>query len=230
VTVYVLVGRRIWQLSSEVHTQRGPGASVHARKLQYGKNASLYLIAFLITWTPSSANRLYAFYNPFHPSFVLSVMMSICSPARGFTNFAVYFYLTFFSQMKAASNSANQMESSQMSSSRSMSVASESKSARESRRVVAQKDAFDDLSDLDDDDDIVHGKSSSASNAYSTNPIGTVDIHASSITRPPNVAKSSSGSDATASDPAAHGTSGGTGNRSSMGSVSSYNMRAQMPS
>ena len=97
---YGIVGRKIWAIAARVYARHGPNAAVHDRKYHYGRCISLYLVAFLITWTPSTINRLYAFVYPTQPSFVLTILMAICSPARGLTNFAVYFYLTWFSQIK----------------------------------------------------------------------------------------------------------------------------------
>jgi hypothetical protein len=108
---YLAVGALIWKMASNV---RGGGAAqtLQKRKYIFGKNTSLYLLAFLITWTPSTINRLYQMLYPGAKSFPMSIMMAICSPARGLTNFFVYFYLTWYVQVKENKTRHPHMDSS----------------------------------------------------------------------------------------------------------------------
>ncbi|ORX88898.1 hypothetical protein K493DRAFT_384177, partial [Basidiobolus meristosporus CBS 931.73] len=92
--IYLWVGRLIWQKARSI-----TGSSLSHYKYVYGKNVSLYLLAFLIVWTPGTLNRIYFMVNgkSFYP---FTLLQSLFSPLRGFINFAAYFYLSLFMQVK----------------------------------------------------------------------------------------------------------------------------------
>ncbi|ORX93048.1 hypothetical protein K493DRAFT_316222 [Basidiobolus meristosporus CBS 931.73] len=92
--IYAWVGRLIWQTAKSVS---GTGRSQY--KYIYGKNVSLYLAAFIIVWTPGSLNRIYIMATG-SSCYAFAIMQAFFSPLRGFINFAAYFYLTWFVQVK----------------------------------------------------------------------------------------------------------------------------------
>jgi hypothetical protein len=77
---------------------------ISERKKSFGtfltKRMAAYLVAFFVVWTASSTNRLYGLITN-ENSFALNLLQSIFSPARGFINFAVYFYTWWYSPNRA---------------------------------------------------------------------------------------------------------------------------------
>ncbi|KAK9765251.1 hypothetical protein K7432_006564 [Basidiobolus ranarum] len=92
--IYLWVGRLIWQKSKDV-----TGSSLTHYKYVYGKNVSLYLLAFIIVWTPGTLNRIYLM-STGDSFFPFALLQAVFSPLRGFINFAAYFYLTWFMQVR----------------------------------------------------------------------------------------------------------------------------------
>ncbi|OAQ71806.1 G-protein coupled receptor [Purpureocillium lilacinum] len=74
---------------------------------QYTKCAILFFIVILVTWTPSSANRVHAFINPHEISVPLQYMSATVLPLQGFWNAIIYAVTSWaackrlFRQMKA---------------------------------------------------------------------------------------------------------------------------------
>ncbi|MCJ1442326.1 MAG: hypothetical protein MMC23_002820 [Stictis urceolatum] len=56
----------------------------------YARVAILFFIALLVTWIPSSVNRLYALARPTHVNFGLNYVSSFVFPLQGFWNVLVY--------------------------------------------------------------------------------------------------------------------------------------------
>lgn len=56
----------------------------------YARVAFLFFIALLITWVPSSVNRVYAMVNPNKINFALNYVSSFVFPLQGFWNVIVY--------------------------------------------------------------------------------------------------------------------------------------------
>ncbi|KAK9722481.1 hypothetical protein K7432_002670 [Basidiobolus ranarum] len=92
--IYIWVGRLIWQKAKSI-----TGSSLSHYKFVYGKNVSLYLLAFLIVWTPGTLNRIY-FMIRGTSFFPFALLQALFSPLRGFVNFAAYFYLSLFMQVR----------------------------------------------------------------------------------------------------------------------------------
>lgn len=60
-------------------------------KLAYTKVAMLFAISILITWVPSSVNRIYGLRYPKQPSYALNIGSAIVLPLQGFWNTVIYF-------------------------------------------------------------------------------------------------------------------------------------------
>jgi len=56
----------------------------------YARVAFLFFLALLITWVPSSVNRVYAMVNPDEVNFALNYVSSFVFPLQGFWNVIVY--------------------------------------------------------------------------------------------------------------------------------------------
>ncbi|KAI9803706.1 MAG: hypothetical protein M1833_000618 [Piccolia ochrophora] len=56
----------------------------------YARVAFLFFIAMLVTWVPSSVNRVYTLVHPNRTCFALSYVSSLVLPLQGFWNFVVY--------------------------------------------------------------------------------------------------------------------------------------------
>ncbi|KAE8358074.1 hypothetical protein BDV27DRAFT_169784 [Aspergillus caelatus] len=61
----------------------------------YSKYAMLYFIALVITWVPSTINRVYALAEPTKPSFVLNYLSAFVLPLQGFWNGFIYMMISF---------------------------------------------------------------------------------------------------------------------------------------
>jgi hypothetical protein len=65
-------------------------AETNAEAWLYARVAFLFFIALLITWVPSSVNRVYAMVNPNKINFALNYVSSFVFPLQGFWNVIVY--------------------------------------------------------------------------------------------------------------------------------------------
>jgi len=61
-----------------------------AAAAQYFKCAILFFIALIITWIPSTINRVHAFVNPDFVSFKLNMVAATVLPLQGFWNALIY--------------------------------------------------------------------------------------------------------------------------------------------
>ncbi|KYK54085.1 G-protein coupled receptor 1 [Drechmeria coniospora] len=83
-------------MSSAEKGQRAPKKprqgtrAVNRAAWQYTRCALLFFIVILITWIPSSANRLYSMVNPGETSVVLHFMGAAVLPLQGFWNAIIY--------------------------------------------------------------------------------------------------------------------------------------------
>ncbi|KAK8136941.1 hypothetical protein PG984_004881 [Apiospora sp. TS-2023a] len=80
-------------------TRQGGGAAAQKRRANfeinsatwsYAKCAILFFTALLITWIPSSANRVYSLVHPGEISFPLEIMSALVLPLQGFWNALIY--------------------------------------------------------------------------------------------------------------------------------------------
>jgi hypothetical protein len=60
-------------------------------KYRYTKSAMLFAISILITWVPSSANRVYGIFHPDQPSYALNIATAVVLPSQGFWNGLIFF-------------------------------------------------------------------------------------------------------------------------------------------
>jgi hypothetical protein len=60
-------------------------------KWAYTKVAMLFAISIIITWVPSSINRVYGLRYPQDPSYALNIGSAIVLPLQGFWNTIIYF-------------------------------------------------------------------------------------------------------------------------------------------
>lgn len=106
VAAFLTAGHTFWKRSAEL---RGASKnSLFTYRKTYAQNISIFIVAFIITWTPSTISRVYTFVNG-NPSFPLSLCQSIVSPLRGFINFIAFFYMSWYrghSDRQAASTTA----------------------------------------------------------------------------------------------------------------------------
>lgn len=79
-------------------TRQGAGAAqkrranfeINSATWSYAKCAILFFTALLITWIPSSANRVYSLVHPGEISFPLEIMSALVLPLQGFWNALIY--------------------------------------------------------------------------------------------------------------------------------------------
>lgn len=106
VAAFVIAGHTLWKGSSEL---RGASKnSLFNYRKTYAQNISIFIIAFIITWTPSTISRVFTFVTG-EPSFSLSLFQSIVSPSRGLINFIAFFYMSWYrghSDRQAATTTA----------------------------------------------------------------------------------------------------------------------------
>ncbi|RKP07934.1 slime mold cyclic AMP receptor-domain-containing protein [Thamnocephalis sphaerospora] len=90
ISSYVSVGCAIWKKSRMV---RGAAESRrHVYILEYVKNVSLYLLAFLLAWLAPSINRGYLLATNQHV-YALYMLHSLSSPATGIVDLVIYLYI-----------------------------------------------------------------------------------------------------------------------------------------
>ncbi|RKP14020.1 hypothetical protein BJ684DRAFT_15628 [Piptocephalis cylindrospora] len=93
--IYLFVGRILWRQTASVQRHRARGISEQKRFI-YGKNTSLYVLIYLITWAPSTIFRAHSLFFPnASPIFGLALAMAIISPIRGLTSAIVYFFVSW---------------------------------------------------------------------------------------------------------------------------------------
>ncbi|KAI8056873.1 slime mold cyclic AMP receptor-domain-containing protein [Syncephalis plumigaleata] len=106
IVTYLAVGRLIWKRAHMV-ARGGDSNGANSYRYTYGKNVSLYLLAFLLVWTPATLNRIHTIAFHGERSFVLNLLHSIMTPSRGLINCLVYCYITWYSQIRATSSVMN---------------------------------------------------------------------------------------------------------------------------
>jgi hypothetical protein len=79
------------------HTHRAPPTQVHRAATQtdnanwaYAKVAVLFFVALMVTWIPSSANRVYSYVHPGQISIGLEFASAFVLPLQGFWNGLIY--------------------------------------------------------------------------------------------------------------------------------------------
>lgn len=88
------------------YTQRGTAFENNTAAWSYARCAILFFTAILVTWLPSSANRVYSVVHPGYASVPLQFMSAIVLPLQGFWNAVIYVSTSwsackyFFSEMK----------------------------------------------------------------------------------------------------------------------------------
>ncbi|RKP24357.1 hypothetical protein SYNPS1DRAFT_23552 [Syncephalis pseudoplumigaleata] len=100
---YLAVGRLIWKRAHMV-ARGGDSNGASSYRYTYGKNVSLYLLSFLLIWTPATLNRIYTIAFHGERSYPLNLLHSIMTPSRGLINCLVYCYITWYSQIRATSS------------------------------------------------------------------------------------------------------------------------------
>ncbi|KAL5336334.1 hypothetical protein BJX70DRAFT_373017 [Aspergillus crustosus] len=73
----------------------------------YTKYALLFFVALLITWVPSTINRVYAFAHPDKSNFVLNYASSFVLPLQGFWNGLIYIFISWHCFKSAFANLRN---------------------------------------------------------------------------------------------------------------------------
>lgn len=64
-------------------------------KMAYTKCALLFACSIVITWVPSSANRVYGLSHASDPSFALNIAAAAVLPLQGFWNAAIFFWTSW---------------------------------------------------------------------------------------------------------------------------------------
>jgi hypothetical protein len=80
--------------------RRSPKSEATASDLAYFKYAMLYFVALLVTWVPSTINRVYILARPNDGNFGLQITACFVLPLQGFWNSIVYTAISW-SSMKA---------------------------------------------------------------------------------------------------------------------------------
>ncbi|KAK7967403.1 uncharacterized protein PG986_001680 [Apiospora aurea] len=70
--------------------KRRANFEINSATWSYAKCALLFFTAMLVTWIPSSANRLYSLVHPGEISYPLEIMSAIVLPLQGFWNALIY--------------------------------------------------------------------------------------------------------------------------------------------
>lgn len=60
-------------------------------KLAYLRTSFVFALSVLVTWTPSSINRVYALADPSHPNYGLNVASAVVLPLQGVWNAVIFF-------------------------------------------------------------------------------------------------------------------------------------------
>ncbi|PKS06275.1 hypothetical protein jhhlp_007023 [Lomentospora prolificans] len=60
-------------------------------KLAYLRTSFVFAISILVTWTPSSVNRIHSLIHPFTPNYGLNVASAVVLPLQGVWNAVIYF-------------------------------------------------------------------------------------------------------------------------------------------
>ncbi|KAI8713312.1 hypothetical protein NCS52_01275000 [Fusarium sp. LHS14.1] len=82
--------RTSMQVPTVQRTPRRRNRELNNAAWQYTKCALLFFTAILITWIPSSANRVYAVFHTKHSSVPLEFMSAFVLPLQGFWNALIY--------------------------------------------------------------------------------------------------------------------------------------------
>jgi hypothetical protein len=64
-------------------------------KVAYAKCASLFFLSIIVTWVPSSANRVYGLLHPSRPSYSLNIAAAAVLPLQGFWNTIIFFWISW---------------------------------------------------------------------------------------------------------------------------------------
>ena len=64
-------------------------------KVAYTKCASLFFLSIIVTWVPSSANRVYGLNHTSSPSYPLSLGAAAVLPLQGFWNTIIFFWISW---------------------------------------------------------------------------------------------------------------------------------------
>ena len=103
---FILTWHGLKKIQSELQaipaTQTESGKQYRA---MMSKRMMAYVFAFIISWLPSTINRMYQLDNG--TLFSLQLLMSIFSPLRGFIDFIVFMYTRFLISQRNAYNLTN---------------------------------------------------------------------------------------------------------------------------
>jgi len=76
---------------SQSHASELPtSAQANQAALNYCKTAALFFIALLVTWVPSTVNRLNSVINPDGPVYAMDFASALVLPLQGFWNATIY--------------------------------------------------------------------------------------------------------------------------------------------
>ncbi|KAI9593072.1 hypothetical protein BDF19DRAFT_424799 [Syncephalis fuscata] len=95
------VGRHIWKRAKYLKGLNKDSSSHY--KTRFAKHVSLYLLAYAISRTPATINRLYSMAHNDDSSYILRLLHSIFTPSTGVFNFAVYAYIGWIDRMRSSS-------------------------------------------------------------------------------------------------------------------------------
>ena len=87
------------QTANTWHKFRGKLANLDPIKLAYLRTSFVFAISILVTWTPSSINRVYALVYPTRTSYALNLAGAIVLPLQGLWN-AIIFAATSWSTLR----------------------------------------------------------------------------------------------------------------------------------
>ncbi|RKP09277.1 hypothetical protein THASP1DRAFT_28926 [Thamnocephalis sphaerospora] len=103
ICAYFMVGRRVWKRSRVI--KKAMNGTRVPYKNTYIRNVSLYLVAFALSWTPATINRIYQFANPGEELFSLALLHSIFAPGNGVLNCLVYVYVAISTGQRSVAHS-----------------------------------------------------------------------------------------------------------------------------
>lgn len=78
-----------------IHTLKKSYSDHHNATSAYTKTAMLFFAVLLITWIPSSANRVFTFVHPGTTNVALEYMSAIVLPLQGFWNAIIYVFTSW---------------------------------------------------------------------------------------------------------------------------------------
>lgn len=108
---YSVIGWKLRRLSKLLSNSRYKKTGKHTSR--FVVKTLVYMLAFVINWSCSTANRVQGILNPENPVFGLHLAQAITLPLQGFLNSLIYFaFAMFLDRTKNSDSSSSKIDSS----------------------------------------------------------------------------------------------------------------------